>query len=85
MAAAYQHGLRIGREPGSDIRIAGHDDQPHSRYGCPPLTTVAQDFERLAEASVTILLDRVEREDGDDARKPEQVRLEGKLVMRASA
>lgn len=85
MAAAYQHGLRIGREPGSDIRIAGHDDQPHSRYGCPPLTTVAQDFERLAEASVTILLDRVEREDGDDARKPEQVRFEGKLVMRASA
>jgi LacI family repressor for deo operon, udp, cdd, tsx, nupC, and nupG len=84
MAAVYQHGLRIGREPGCDIRIAGHDDQPHSRYGCPPLTTVAQDFEQLAQSSVAILLDRVEREDGDD-RAPEQVRLEGKLVMRASA
>ncbi|WEK49390.1 MAG: LacI family DNA-binding transcriptional regulator [Candidatus Kaistia colombiensis] len=86
MAAAFQHGLRIGREPGCDIRIAGHDDQPHSRYGCPPLTTVAQDFDQLAQAAVSILLDRVEREDdGDGNHPPQQVRLEGKLVMRASA
>ncbi|BCP51942.1 LacI family transcriptional regulator [Kaistia sp. 32K] len=86
MAAAFQHGLRIGREPGCDIRIAGHDDQPHSRYGCPPLTTVAQDFDQLAQNAVSILLDRVENEvDGDDSHPPQQVRLEGKLVMRASA
>ncbi|MCX5568929.1 LacI family DNA-binding transcriptional regulator [Kaistia nematophila] len=86
MAAAFQHGLRIGREPGCDIRIAGHDDQPHSRYGCPPLTTVAQDFDQLAQNAVSILLERVESEDaavGD--RPPQQLRLEGKLVMRASA
>jgi len=86
MAAAFQHGLRIGREPGCDIRIAGHDDQPHSRYGCPPLTTVAQDFELLAQNAVSILLERVENEETDDGdRPPQQVRLEGKLVMRASA
>jgi LacI family repressor for deo operon, udp, cdd, tsx, nupC, and nupG len=85
MAAAYQYGLRIGREPDSDIRIAGHDDQPHSRYGCPPLTTVAQDFDRLSEASVSILLDRIERQDDGHAERPEQVRLEARLVMRASA
>lgn len=84
MAAVFQHGLRIGREPGCDIRIAGHDDQPHSRYGCPPLTTVAQDFDQLAQSAVSILLDRVENDDDRD-RTPEQVRLEGKLVMRASA
>jgi len=85
MAAVFQHGLRIGREPGCDIRIAGHDDQPHSRYGCPPLTTVAQDFDRLAQSAVAILLDRVESEDDGGNPEPQQVRLEGKLVMRASA
>ncbi|MBN9026091.1 LacI family DNA-binding transcriptional regulator [Kaistia sp. MMO-174] len=86
MAAAFQHGLRIGREPGCDIRIAGHDDQPHSRYGCPPLTTVAQDFDQLAQNAVSILLERVESEDAADGdRPPQQLRLEGKLVMRASA
>lgn len=86
MAAAYQRGLRIGREPGCDIRIAGHDDQPLSRYGCPPLTTVAQDFERLAQTSVDILLKRIEAGEADaQDPRPELVRLEAKLVMRASA
>lgn len=30
MAAAYQRRMRIGREPGCDLRVAGHDDHPLS-------------------------------------------------------
>ncbi len=83
MAAAFQSRLRIGREPECDLRIAGHDDQPPSRYTCPPLTTVAQDVERIAGHCVDLLLGRIggETEIGLDG----QIRIEAKLMMRASA
>ena len=55
MAAAFERGIRVGRDPDCGLRVAGHDDQPLSRYTCPPLTTVAQDFERLAETALDIL------------------------------
>lgn len=84
MSAAYEHGLRIGRSPDCDLLIAGHDDHPLSRYTCPGLTTVAQDCVKMAEVSTDILLKRIA---GDIPAKasPETVRLEAKLVMRASA
>jgi DNA-binding LacI/PurR family transcriptional regulator len=83
MAAAWQRGLKIGRDPGCDLRIAGHDDQPGSRYCCPPLTTVAQDVPQLGSHCVDILLARL---DGADAAvEPVQIRLEARLMMRASA
>lgn len=82
MAAASQAGLTIARKGG--LRIAGHDDHPLSRYACPPLTTVAQDGERLADVSLNILLAAVNNGANGRLRAFEQ-RLEGKLVMRASA
>ncbi|MQT11869.1 LacI family DNA-binding transcriptional regulator [Segnochrobactrum spirostomi] len=86
IAALFRHGWKIGREPDCDIRVAGHDDQPLSRYTCPPLTTVAQDFDRLGHLGVELLLARI---DDDDFRAPpskaEQLRIEAKLVMRDSA
>ncbi len=84
MAAAFQRGLKIGREADCQLRIAGHDDQPLSRYTCPPLTTVGQDFEKLGRASLDILLRHVEAGDGPRGR-PEQVRIDATLVMRSSA
>ena len=82
LAAAYERGLRIGRGPGSAMRIAGHDDHPLSRFTCPPMTTVAQDHAAIAEKSVSALFDMIE-ESGARERPP--VRLEGKLIMRLSA
>lgn len=50
LAAAYEKGLRIGRGPGSAMRIAGHDDHPLSRFTCStPDATVAQDHAAIAE------------------------------------
>lgn len=82
LAAAYERGLRIGRGPGSAMRIAGHDDHPLSRFTCPPLTTVAQDHAAIAERGANVLFDMIE--DGG-SREPPPVRLEGKLIMRLSA
>ncbi|WP_354558158.1 LacI family DNA-binding transcriptional regulator [Rhizobium aquaticum] len=83
LAAAYEKGLRVGRGPGSAIRIAGHDDHPLSRFTCPPLTTVSQDYTAIADRSLHILFDAIEH---NDAHIPSsQVRLEGKLIMRISA
>jgi LacI family transcriptional regulator, repressor for deo operon, udp, cdd, tsx, nupC, and nupG len=82
LAAAYERGLRIGRGPGSAMRIAGHDDHPLSRFTCPPLTTVAQDNAAIAEKSVSMLFAMID-EGAPQERTP--VRLEGKLILRLSA
>ena len=83
VAAAFQRGIRVGRGPDCGLRVAGHDDQPISRYLCPPLTTVAQDFGRLAGTALDMLLARIEGAPG--AERGAGVRLEARLVMRASA
>ncbi len=84
MAAAFQRGLKVGRDPDCALRVAGHDDQPLSRFACPPLTTVAQDYEALAGTALDILLARIDGEPGAD-RAAGQARIAARLVMRASA
>jgi LacI family repressor for deo operon, udp, cdd, tsx, nupC, and nupG len=87
MAAAFQQHLRVGRGAGCDLRIAGHDDHPLSRYTCPPLTTVGQDFERLGTLATEALLAQVGElpEATESGTPPLQQRLEAKLMMRDSA
>jgi LacI family transcriptional regulator, repressor for deo operon, udp, cdd, tsx, nupC, and nupG len=79
MAAACQSGLTIGRLAG--LRVAGHDDHPLSQFTCPPLTTVAQDVERLATDSLECLMQGI----FSGANIVIDHRLEAKLIMRASA
>ncbi len=83
LAAAYEKGLRVGRGPGSALRIAGHDDHPFSRYTCPALTTVAQDYDAISDRTVEALFAVIEA-----AERPAE-RIEklfpGTLVMRDSA
>lgn len=85
MAAAFTSGLKIGRAEGCDIRIAGHDDHPLSRYTCPSLTTMAQNAPEIAAKSVELLLKSVEDEEADRKVAPSRVILEATLVMRESA
>jgi len=84
LAAACAHGVRVGIEPGCDLRVAGHDDHPLSRFTCPALTTVAQDYGALAARSVETLFGLI----GGDGSAPVQSDpglLDARLVMRASA
>ena len=82
LAAASQRGLRVSRsgDPG-DIRVAGHDDHPLSRFASPSLTTVAQNSAEMASHAVDLLASREV-----ETRSVKEVKLlEAKLVMRDSA
>lgn len=86
ISAAWRHGLRIGHGPGCDLRIAGHDDHPLSRYACPPLTTVAQDYREIGSLAIALLLRKLGETDGDDVRLlRDRILLDGTLMLRQSA
>ncbi|TIU07641.1 MAG: LacI family transcriptional regulator, partial [Mesorhizobium sp.] len=77
MAAAYSQGRKVGRRGDCDLRVAAHDDHPLSRYTCPALTTMAQDFASMAGRSVETLLTLL---DEDDAAVAPKVSLDATLV-----
>lgn len=83
--AAWEAGVRVGRDRQSRLRVAGHDDHPFSRYACPPLTTVSQDVQRIAQCSMGNLLKLIgdRRNDGDAI--ADSTLLPGQLVLRDSA
>ncbi len=81
LAACFEKRVRVGRDPDCAIRVAGQDDHPFSRYTCPPLTTVAQDYDAISRHAVETLFAAVE-----GVQSTEKTKLfEGKLVMRSSA
>lgn len=84
MAAANHCGLRVSRAGGpSEIRVAGHDDHPLSRFASPPLTTLAQDYVEMANLAVDMLANR---DDNLGVKTNENViLLESKLIMRDTA
>lgn len=81
IAAAYQSNLRVGHGADCDLRVAGHDDHPLSRYACPPLTTVAQNYNEIGRLAIEMLLGRLGEEDGGNQR----VLLNTELMLRSSA
>lgn len=83
LSAAYQMGVRVGLEDGCTLRVAGHDDHPFSRYTCPTLTTVSQDYVRIAEKTAETLFRLIESDSRSEIR--EITLLDGRLVMRGSA
>lgn len=76
LRAARELGLRVPE----DISVVGFDDIDVSQHVNPPLTTVHQPIRRKGESAVRLLLSVVERRDRD----PEQLRLETRLIVRAS-
>lgn len=84
IAAAFQCGLRVGRGAEMALRIAGHDDHPMARYTAPALTTVAQDYVSIAEYSLTTLFEMIDGGDRSGS-APQARRLQGQLILRASA
>lgn len=81
--AANTHGLffRNGESRG-ELRIAGHDDHPLSRYAYPAMTTVAQEIISIGRNAVALLMKRV-RGGRDDAAI--QMLHDGALKIRDSA
>ncbi|CUH48688.1 LacI family DNA-binding transcriptional regulator [Ruegeria atlantica] len=83
LSAAYGLGLRVGHSAGCDIRVAGHDDHPFSKFTCPPLTTIAQDYEAIANRAFNDLFEMLEQ--GERLSERTETTFEGRLVMRNSA
>lgn len=83
LSAAYGLGLRVGHGPDCTLRIAGHDDHPYSRFTCPSLTTIAQDYSEIAARAAQTLFAIIESSESGSQRK--ETLLDGKLIMRNSA
>ncbi|MCX7567663.1 LacI family DNA-binding transcriptional regulator [Sulfitobacter sp. F26169L] len=83
LSAAYGLGIAVGHGVGSALRIAGHDDHPFSRYTCPSLTTIGQDYAAIANRAASTLFRILDAETRLSER--EETLFDGKLVMRDSA
>lgn len=83
LAACHEKKLSVGLGENADIRVAGQDDHPFSRYTFPPLTTVAQDYDAVSNCAVNTLLGIVNSEIKNSPRSDSF--FEGKLIMRSSA
>lgn len=81
LTACYERRLRVGRDTDCTIRVAGQDDHPFSRFTCPPLTTVAQDYDAISRHAVKSLFEAIE----GDTKPHETTHFQGRLVMRDSA
>jgi DNA-binding LacI/PurR family transcriptional regulator len=53
----------------SDVSVAGFGEHPMSRLLAPPLTSTAWDVERVAQVATGFLLDALEHEGPDAARR----------------
>lgn len=83
LSACHEYGMKVGVESDCDIRVAGQDDHPFSRFTYPPLTTISQDYEAISTLAIEALLDAVNSEDQPSIRK--DTFFEGRLIMRKSA
>jgi DNA-binding LacI/PurR family transcriptional regulator len=69
-----------GRRVPEDVAIVGFDDTPESAYFIPPLTTVRQDFARVGQATVQLLVDLITT----GARSQDRIVIDPELICRQS-
>jgi len=83
MAIAVMDVLRheLGLGVPADVSVVGYDDVPQAAWPSYDLTTVRQPTNRMIDATVEILLDRIE--EGVD--EPRRVAIAGPLMVRGSA
>ena len=83
MAFAVMDTLRfeLGLSVPQDVSVIGYDDVPMAAWPAYNLTTVRQPANRMVAQTVALLLHQIEK----PAAKPEQIRIDGPLVVRGSA
>ncbi len=75
-AARYDLGMRVP----DDVAIAGFDDLPAAAWPSYDLTTIRQPVEAMADAALSLLMDRV----GSPTVSPRTQLVPGKLIVRGS-
>ena len=83
LSACYEQGIRVGRGPDCQIRVASNDDHPFSRFTCPSLTTAAHDYENVSSRSVSTLMHLIEA--GGKFQTRTEKLFPARLVLRESA
>ncbi|MCK0150769.1 LacI family transcriptional regulator [Marivita sp. S6314] len=83
LAACYECGVRVGKTGGCDLRVAGHDGHPFSRYTSPSLTTVAHDYDAVSNHSVETLFTVIEN--GGHLPDRAETLYPARLILRMSA
>jgi DNA-binding LacI/PurR family transcriptional regulator len=81
IAAASKLGLKVGKHPDDDLRVAGHDNQHFSQYTTPSLTTVAQDTNRIGMLALQALL----KNDRENDQIADGQLIDGTILFRDSA
>lgn len=83
MAIAVMDTLRheLGLRVPEDVSVVGYDDVPEAAWPSYNLTTVRQPTDQMVEATVRILLERIEK--GNEA--PQRLAIYGPLIVRGSA
>ena len=81
LSAAAKLGLKVGKGPENDLRVAGHDNQHFSKFTNPSLTTVAQNTKQIGIFTAQALLGL--KNDGEIATKDHLI--DGTLLFRDSA
>lgn len=57
MAMGILHSLvEAGKSVPGDVSVVGYDDIPEARHSWPPLTSVNQDFKRVGETAVAVVV-----------------------------
>ncbi len=74
--------LEAGRRVPDDVSVVGFDDIPVAAYVSPPLTTVRQPFDAVAQEGLKLLVQALERPDDDP---PTAVDPPVELIVRSSA
>ncbi len=83
MAVAVLDTLRyeLGLDVPAQVSVVGYDDIPQAAWPSFDLTTVRQPTEEMVDATVRILLERIE----ENIDTPQRIALQGPLVVRGSA
>jgi DNA-binding LacI/PurR family transcriptional regulator len=72
----------LGRAVPEAVSVVGYDDIPISGFCNPPLTTVSQEFQSVAESGITALIFRIEH---PDEQAPVVEEPPVRIVVRASS
>ncbi len=83
LTACFEEGLSVGYGADHALRVMSHDDHPVSRFTCPPLTTVAHDYDAVSNKAVEVLFQMLEGDRAPETR--EEFLFPTKLVLRKSA
>ncbi|HET9187958.1 MAG TPA: LacI family DNA-binding transcriptional regulator [Acidothermaceae bacterium] len=75
-----------GRLIPDDVSVVGYDDIPEAGYFTPPLTTVRQDFARVGENAIRLMIEQIssDQTEAADQASPAKVVIESVLVVRES-